>query len=249
MQLKDKVAIVTGSSRGIGKGIAKAYGEEGAKVVVVARTDEDGGRLPGTIHQTVSEIEAAGGEALAVKCDVTEEEDVQALVKTVMDTYGRIDVLVNNAGITLRTTIKDSETRRFQLIQRVNLLAPFLLSKYVLPVMEQQKSGSIINISSGAAGSRNGRGGSPYAITKYGLEQMSIGLAEETREHNIAVNALDPGGILTEGVRATRPADFDFSGYTPPEAVGPAVVALALKTAETLTGQVVKRAEYGDTWK
>lgn len=250
MKLQDRVAIVTGSSRGIGKGIAKAYAAEGAKVVVVARTEEEGGRLPGTIHQTVAEVRDAGGEALAVKCDVTDDEQVQSMVKAVMDAYGRIDVLVNNAAITLRPLIKDTEPRHFVLILRVNLLGPLLTCKYVIPIMEAQRSGSIINITSGAAGSRSGQqGGVAYALTKAGLDQLTMSLAEEVRESGIAVNSLNPGGVITEGALATRPKGYDFSGRVPVSAVGPAAIALALKDATAMTGQVVDREDYGKTWQ
>lgn len=248
MKLKDAVAVVTGSSRGIGKGIARAFGEEGASVVVVARTEEAGGRLPGTIHETVADIRGAGGEARAVRCDVTDDDQVRTMVETVVDTYGRIDVLVNNAGIALRPLIKDTEARHFLLILRVNLFGPFLACKYVVPVMESQGGGSIINITSEASGSRRGTGGAPYAITKSGLDQLTLSLAEEVRGSGIAVNSLDPGLVLTEGARATRPADYDFSQYVPVSGVGPAAVALALKRADRMTGQVVRRADFGRTW-
>ena len=128
VKLRDRVAIVTGASRGIGKGIAKAFAGEGARIVVVARTEE-AGRLPGTIHQTVAEIREAGGDAVAVKCDVSDDEQVRAMVKATIDAYGHIDVLVNNAAITLRPLVKDTEPRHFQLILRVNLLGPLLTCK------------------------------------------------------------------------------------------------------------------------
>ncbi len=218
-------------------------------MVVVARTEE-AGRLPGTIHQTVAEIRDAGGLALAVKCDVTEDEQVRAMVNTTMDAYGHIDVLVNNAAITLRPLIKDTEARHFQLILRVNLLGPLLTCKYVVPIMETQRSGSIINVTSGAAGSRGGEtGGAAYAVTKSGLNQLTMSLAEEVRRSGIAVNSLDPGGVVTEGALATRPADFDWSGRVPVSAVGPSAIALALKDAATMTGQVVRRRDYGQTWQ
>lgn len=249
MRLHGKVAIVTGASRGIGKGIAKAYAQEGARVVVVARTEE-AGRLPGSIHQTVTEIRDAGGDALAVKCDVTDDEQVRAMVKAAMDIYGRIDVLVNNAAVTLRPLIKDTEPRHFQLILRVNLLGPLLTCKYVVPIMETQRSGSIINVTSAAAGSRGGEtGGAAYAITKSGLNQLTMSLAEEVRRSGIAVNSLDPGGVITEGALATRPKDFDWSGRVPVSAVGPSAIALALKDAATMTGRVVRREDYGQTWQ
>jgi NAD(P)-dependent dehydrogenase (short-subunit alcohol dehydrogenase family) len=243
------VAIVTGASRGIGKGIARAYAAEGARVVVVARSEE-AGRLPGTIHQTVGEIRQAGGEAVAVRCDVTDEEQVEAMVRRTLDAYGRIDVLVNNAAITLRPLVKDTEARHFQLILHVNLLGPMLGCKHVVPVMEAQRGGSIINVTSAAAGSRGGgMGGAAYAITKAGLNQLTMSLAEEVRASNIAVNSLDPGGVITEGAVATRPKDFDWSGRVPVEAVGPSAIALALKDAVTMTGQVVRREDHGKTWQ
>ena len=249
MRLKDRVAIVTGASRGIGKGIARAYAAEGARVVVAARTDEPG-RLPGTIHETVAEIRDAGRQALAVKCDVSDDEQVRAMVKAAMDAYGRIDVLVNNAAVTLRPLVKDREPRHFQLILRVNLLGPLLTCKHVVPIMEAQRSGSIINVTSGAAGSRGGGlGGASYAITKSGLNQLSMSLAEEVRASGIAVNSLDPGGVITEGALATRPKDYDWSGRVPVAAVAPSAVALALKDATTMTGQIVRREDYGKTWQ
>lgn len=246
MRLADKVAIVTGSSRGIGKAIALAYAQEGARVVVVARS-ETPGRLPGTIYQTAEEIHALGGEALPIRCDVTDEEQVKSMVSQVMERYGRIDVLVNNAGVTLRTPILQTETRHWDLIMRVNLRGPFLCCKYVLPVMISQRRGSIINITS-RAGERAVPGGVHYAVSKAGLNMFTLGLAEEVREYNIAVNALDPGLIKTEGAVLTRPKDFDWVGYEPPEAMGPAAVWLALQTAQTFTGRVVKRTEFGRTW-
>jgi citronellol/citronellal dehydrogenase len=240
--------MVTGASRGIGKGIAKAYAAEGARVVVVARTEEEG-RLPGTIHQTVAEIRQAGGEALAVKCDVTDHEQVRAMVQTTMAAYGRIDVLVNNAAITLRPLIKDIEPRHFLLILRVNLLGPLLTCKYVVPIMEAHGSGSIINVTSAAAGSRSPDGGAPYAITKSGLDQLTMSLAEEVRQSGIAVNSLDPGGVITEGALATRPKDYDFGGRVPVSAIGPAAIALALKDATTMTGKIARREDFGQTWQ
>jgi 3-oxoacyl-[acyl-carrier protein] reductase len=248
VKLQGRVAIVTGASRGIGKGIAKAYAEEGARVVVVART-EAAARLPGTIHQTVTEIRDAGGDALAVKCDVSDDAQVRAMVKATMEAYGRIDVLVNNAAITLRPLVKDTEPRHFQLILRVNLLGPLFACKYVVPIMEAQRSGSIINVTSAAAGSRGETGGAAYAITKSGLNQLTMSLAEEVRRSGIAVNSLDPGGVMTEGALATRPKDFDWAGRVPVSAVGPSAIALALKDAATMTGQVVRREDYGRTWQ
>ncbi|MDP6549478.1 MAG: SDR family NAD(P)-dependent oxidoreductase [Dehalococcoidia bacterium] len=245
--LDGKVVIVTGASRGIGKGIAKTCGAAGATVVVVARTEQEGGRLPGTIHQTVQDIKEAGGEASAVKCDVTDEEQVQALAKAMVDTYGRIDAVVNNAGVQVNTGLLDLAARHWDLTMRVNLRGPFLCCKYLAPVMVQQQSGSIVNITS-SAGERVRPKGISYSVTKAGLNMITLGLAQELQEYNIAVNALSPGPIMTEGAVLVRPADFDWTGWEPPEVVGPAAVWLAKQTAQSFTGRVVDRSEFGKSW-
>ena len=247
MSMEGLVAVVTGSSRGIGKGIAKVFAEEGARVAVVARSEEEGGRLPGNIHLTVQEIQQAGGQAIAIRCDVTDEEQVQAMATAVMDAYGRIDVLVNNAGIQVNVELLDLQTRHWDLTMRVNLRGPFLCCKHLAPIMVQQGSGSIINITSGA-GETVRPSGISYSVTKAGLNMMTLGLAQELEEHNIAVNALNPGGIKTEGAVLVRPPNFDWTGWDSPEVVGAAAAWLAQQNPKTFTGHVVDRGEFGKTW-
>ena len=247
MSMEGLVAVVTGSSRGIGKGIANIFGEQGARVAVVARSEEEGGRLPGNIHLTVKEIQDAGGQAMAFRCDVTDEEQVEALAAAVVEAYGRIDVLVNNAGVQVNVGLLDLQTRHWDLTMRVNLRGPFLCCKYLAPIMGQQSSGSIINITSGAA-ERVRPNGISYSVTKAGLNMMTLGLAQELEEHDIAVNALNPGWIKTEGAVLVRPADFDWTGWESPEVVGEASAWLAIQNAKTFTGRVVDRAEFGKTW-
>ena len=247
MSMQNLVAIVTGSSRGIGKGIAKVFGEEGAKVVVVARSEEEGGRLPGNIHLTTQEIQEAGGQAMAFRCDVTDEEQVQAMAQAVMEAYGRIDVLVNNAGVQVNVGLLELQTRHWDLTMRVNLRGPFLCCKHIAPMMVEQRSGNILNITSSAGENVRPRGIS-YAVTKAGLNIMTRGLAQELEEHNIAVNALNPGPVKTEGAVMVRPADFDWTNWDPPEVVGVAAAWLAQQTAQSFTGRIVDRTEFGDTW-
>lgn len=247
MGMQNLVAIVTGSSRGIGKGIAKVFGEEGAKVVVVARSEEEGGRLPGNIHLTTQEIQEAGGQAMALRCDVTDEEQVQAMAQAVMEAYGRIDVLVNNAGVQVNVGLLDLQTRHWDLTMRVNLRGPFLCLKHIAPIMVEQRSGNIINITSGAGENVRPQGIS-YSVTKAGLNIMTRGLAQELEEHNIAVNALNPGPVKTEGAVLVRPPDFDWTNWDPPEVVGTAAAWLAQQTAQSFTGRIVDRTEFGNTW-
>ena len=246
MRLQGRVAVVTGSSRGIGKAIAKALAQEGAKVVVAARSETEG-RLPGTIHQTAGEIQALGGEALPVRCDVTDEEQVKALLSKAVEAYGGIDILVNNAGIQVNAPLADLQVRHWDLTLRVNLRGPFLMCKYTLPAMASRGGGSIINVTSRAA-EQVRAGGVSYSVSKAALNTFTLGLAEEVRPLNIAVNALDPGLIKSEGAVFIRSPDFDWTGWDPPEAVGPAAVWLALQKADTFTGRIVKRTEFGVTW-
>ena len=253
MQLAGKVAIVTGSSRGIGKAIAKAYAKEGAQVVVTARTeDESQSKLPGSIRKTVEEIVSQGGKATAIKCDLTKDEDMENLIKVVLDRFGSIDVLMNNAGILFHSSVVDTTVKRLDLILKINLRAPYVLCKLVVPTMAQQGEGSIINMTSDAALSAHveeeGVHYTPYGMTKAGLERLTMGLAEEVKQDNIAVNSLDPGGIKTEAAVYLYPEDFDWTGWREPEVVGPSAIFLAAQTAKTFTGRRVSAEEFGKTW-
>lgn len=208
-QLQDKTAIVTGSSRGIGKAIALLFGREGAKVVVAARTEQAADHpLPGTIHETAAEITAAGGQALAVRCDVSSLDDVQRLVETTREAFGPVDVLVNNAALNYYIPLAEFPLRRWQKMIEVDLTGPFVLIQAVLPDMLAASRGHIINISSVAARHPEGppyelppRGGTPYGVVKAGLERLSTGLAWELHDAGIAVNALSPASVVaTPGV-------------------------------------------------
>ena len=246
MEIKGLVAIVTGASRGIGRAIAKEYARQGAKVVVTARTQTPTG-LTSTVHDTAREIQEAGGEALAVGCDAADGQQVQAMVRQVTDRYGRIDVLVNNAGLYFpRKPSFEIEPERWELLMSVNVRGPYLTCRQVLPTMMEQRQGSIINIGS-RAGTLPIPGGSDYCSSKAALNMLSLCLAEEVREYGIAVNVLNPGGVKTEWAEA--------SGWPPPwnervepEEVCPSAVYLALQSAETFTGRIVERAEFGKDW-
>ncbi|MFC2016756.1 SDR family NAD(P)-dependent oxidoreductase [Chloroflexota bacterium] len=251
MKLANKVIIVTGSSRGIGKALAIAFSKEGAKVVVAARTEEEGKSggsrtLPGTIHKTVEEIKAAGGTAIAVKTDVTNEELVNTMAHRTLEEFGRIDVLVNDAGVDFHSLVIDTPLRRWELFWRVNVLGPILCSKAVLPTMMEQRSGSIINITSGSARTRN-PGGALYGMTKAALERFTFVLAEEVREYNIAVNALAPGPIKTEAAVLLQLSE-DWVGWKSPATVAPAAIFLACQDAKSFTARQVDAPEFRRTW-
>ena len=240
MKLEGKVAIVTGASRGIGKSIALALSREGASVVVAARSETEG-RLPGTIHQTVTEIRALGGNALAVGTNVMQEEEVGDMVRRTIETYGHIDILVNNAGINVPGNITEISIKRWDLVMGVNLKGTFLCTRAVLPFMMRQKAGSVINLSS-ILGTRVIRGGVPYGMTKAAIERFTMGLAREVKEYNIAVNALCPSYTDTEGLRMLR-LNADCSSLQSPEIWGKYTVFLAYQNANSLTGKCLTAEE------
>jgi NAD(P)-dependent dehydrogenase (short-subunit alcohol dehydrogenase family) len=252
MELEGRIAIVTGSSRGIGKAIALAYAREGANVVVTARTVNQGeSRMPGTIHDTVDEINALGaGRAIALRCDLEQESQIQDMVEKAIEAFGRIDILVNNAGDwTAAPSILETATSHWDHIMALNVRAPFLCARYVLPTMIAQKRGSIVNIGSGAAQATIPELAA-YCASKAASERFSLCLAEEAKKYNIAVNDVSPGVIRSEGVWDHGfPLDPDIiATYEPPEVVTPAAVWLASQDAGSFTGRVVKAQEFGKTW-
>jgi citronellol/citronellal dehydrogenase len=203
--LKDKVAIVTGASRGIGEALAIRYAMEGAKVVVSARTVNEGDHsLEGSIQSVVDRITAAGGDALGVRADLAISEHRENLIKQAMDHYGAVDILVNNAAVTYFTPVLDFKKKHFDLMLEVQVYAPFHLSQLVLPSMIERKSGWILNISSHAAlhpeKDSGGRGGTVYGICKAALERFTTGLAAEVYTKGIGVNVISPGLVATPGV-------------------------------------------------
>ena len=246
-KMKGLVAIVTGSSRGLGRAIAMEYAREGARVVVCARPQSPA-PLPGTIDATSQNIRDLGGDVLAVPCDVSDEEQVKSMVGQVLDRYGQIDVLVNNAGLMiLGESFLDIDTARWDQLMAVNLRGPCLTCRHMLPVMIQQRRGSIINIGS-PAGSSPRIVGTAYCTSKAALHMFSQCLAEDVREYNVAVNILNPGSMKSEGSTIIPWAQHDWDERVMPEAVGPSAVFLALQDAQSLTGQLLLRSEFGETW-
>ena len=248
MELQGKVAIVTGASRGIGKAIAKAYAREGAKVVVTARTvrPEDS-KIPGTIAQTVEEIRAEGGEAVAVRCDVSKEDEVLALAAQAREAFGPVDVLVNNAGVRVDELVWEVPLRRWELVFRVNFWGPLYTCRAVLPDMMERGSGSIINVTSHGATGRTPKN-TVYGTSKAALDRLTIGLAAEVREYGVAVNSLGPGLVVTEGARFFNPGRVDWTGWDDVETVAAPAVFLAKQDARGFTGNVVHAPEYRKDW-
>jgi NAD(P)-dependent dehydrogenase (short-subunit alcohol dehydrogenase family) len=249
-KLDGKVAIVTGASRGIGQGIAELFAQEGARVVCAARTLHEGDHmLDGSLDRTVNRIREAGGEAIAVVVDVSDEDSCNHLVAEAKAAYGPVDVLVNNAALNYYIPIVDYPAGRWMRAFAVNLHGPFMLSKAVLPDMIERGSGAIVSISSvGAIGPGRGpypelpgrMGGTMYGASKSALERFTQGLAQEVYSDGVSVTCVSPGvGVATEGtVHFGISKSLDDPDREPMSMMTRAVLLLATEPLDKVTGRV-----------
>ena len=247
--LKGQVAVVTGASRGIGKEIALWLAREGAAVVCTSRTMDanPAAKLPGTNEETVRLIEAEGGRAMAVQCDVRLDDDVANLQKRTVEAFGRCDILVNNAGISFPGLSIDLPQKRWDLVMDVNIRGPFLTFKAFAPEMVARKSGVIINVSSMAA-KVVGAGRLNYSVSKVALDKLSAGLAVELEPHNVQVISLGLElPVLTEGFLLVNPG-ADTSGWESTAIMGEAALWLVHR-AKRYNGQVVTIAQLRKDYK
>jgi citronellol/citronellal dehydrogenase len=245
-KLDGKVAIVTGSSRGIGKAVAIGFAREGARVVIAALEDKAvNPELPGTVFQTAEEITAFGGQALPIKTNIIEESEVKDMVTQTLDKWGRIDILVNNAGAASTTSFLETTTKRWNLVINVNLLGTFLCSREVLPAMIKQGSGSILNTTSTAARDRiKPWTGISYGTAKAAIERFTYGLASEFGEHNIAVNCYYPfADVASEGQLFLAPPSIDRATLVPPDRMVKAAIFFAQQDGKGVTGMVASAEE------
>ena len=235
--LRDRVAIVTGASRGIGRAVAKRLAADGAAVVAAARSDG--------ADAVAAEIRAAGGRSVGVRVDVTDPERIEAMVRTALDDYGRIDVLVNNAGIVrdrlaLRMTPADWDA-----VVATNLTAAFACARAVLRPMIRQRGGRIVNVGS-VVGRMGNAGQANYAASKAGLEGFTRALAREVASRGITVNVVAPGMIdtdmtagLNESAQAAMLAQIPMGRFGTTDDVAGAVRFLASDEAAYVTGHVL----------
>jgi 3-oxoacyl-[acyl-carrier protein] reductase len=233
-RLANRIAMVTGASRGIGKAIALALGREGAHVVATARTAE-------AIKAVVEELKQMGSDALAVVADLGVERDIQHLVEETLKKFDRMDILVNNAAIIHPPIdLVNLDSGLWRKVIDVNLTGPALLIKAVLPTIIKNRFGKIINISS-IGGRRGGKGRSAYRATKAGLISLTESVAAEVKPYGIDVNCICPGGVDTEGYREA----FGSKGREEnpklmrPEEIAELIIFLASDASSAITGTAI----------
>ena len=253
--LAGRVAIVTGASRGIGAAIAKRFAAEGARVAIVARTVEAGGKLPGSLGEVAAAIRAAGGECLLVQCDLADAVDRARIVPEVMAAFGRIDILVNNAAWARFVPIWEAQARHVQLAFQMNVFAALEVSQQALPHMRALGEGWILNISSATADMppaapydtqsrlfEYNQTGHPtlYGTTKAALDRLTAGWAMELAGAGIAVNALAPvAAVASEGAMSVGGLD-PRDAVEPMETMVEAALQLCWRPASEVSGRVAR---------
>ncbi len=237
--LKDKVAVVTGASRGIGRAIALEFAKEGATVVINYNGSEAGAR------EVLEEIEKNGGKAAIMQCNVADFDQCEAFIKKITEDYGRIDILVNNAGITKDGLLMRMSEEDFESVLDVNLKGAFHCMRFVSRQMMKQRSGRIINMAS-VVGVAGNAGQANYAASKAGIIGMTKSVAKELASRNITVNAIAPGfietemtDVLSDEVKKAAAAQIPLGTFGKAEDVAKAASFLASDNAKYITGQVL----------
>ena len=238
--LKGKIAVITGAGRGIGRAIAMQFAEYGAKVVVNYRNSI------AQVEELVAAIRNAGGEALAVRADISREDEAKGLINAAVEQYKRLDILVNNAGITKDNLLMRMTEEDFDKVIDTNLKGSFYCLKHAATVMLKQRSGRIINISS-VVGLTGNAGQTNYAASKAGVIGMTKSAARELASRGITVNAVAPGfiqtdmtDVLPDKVKEAGIASIPLKRFGTPREVAEAVSFLASDAASYITGQVLQ---------
>jgi citronellol/citronellal dehydrogenase len=235
--LCERVAIITGASRGIGRSIALGLARQGCSIVVAAKSTESTEKLPGSIFTVAEEVVSCGARALPYQIDVRDADQVEALAAKTIQTFGRIDILINNAGALWWQSLLDTPAERFDLVMAVNARAAFLAARAVVPAMRQRNWGHIINMSP-PIDLKVVPGKIAYFISKFGMTLLSHALAEEVRAWNIGVNSLWPVTII-ESQASINWGLGDRSMWRKPDILVDCVLRLVQKEPLAVTGQAL----------
>ena len=238
MTLAKKTLFITGASRGIGLAIALKAARNGANIAIAAKTVAPHPKLEGTIYSAAEQIEAEGGKALPIPCDVRDEEQVKSAIKQAAQRFGGIDIVVNNASAIQLTRTPETEMKRFDLMQQVNARATFMVSKYAIPYLENAKNPHILMLSPPL--DMQEKWFAPhlaYTMSKFGMSLVVLGLAGELRDKKIAVNALWPRTtIATAAIKNLLGGDEMMRASRSPQIMADAAYAIFMKSAASFTG-------------
>jgi citronellol/citronellal dehydrogenase len=236
--LKDKVLFVTGASRGIGLAIALRAARDGAKVAIAAKTVTEHAKLPGTIFTAAEEIKAAGGQALAIECDIRDEEAVKAAMAKCLETFGALDILVNNASAISLTPTDKTEMKRYDLMHQVNARGTFMCSKFAIEHLAKAENPHILTLSPPL--NMNGKWFAPhcaYTMAKYGMSMCTLGMSGELKGRGIAVNSLWPEtAVATAAVQNLLGGDQAMKACRTPEVVADAAHWILTQPAKECSG-------------
>jgi len=235
--LSGKTLFITGASRGIGLAIALRAAEDGANIAIAAKTAEPHAKLPGTIYSAAKEIEAAGGRALPIVCDIREEDQVFAAVEKTVATFGGIDILVNNASAISLTGTLETPAKRFDLMFGINTRGAYVCAQACVPHLKNAANPHILNNSPPLAMEPRWFKGHPaYSIAKYGMSLLALGWAEEFRPLGIGVNTIWPRTLIMTAAMRMLPSSIDLKGARKPEMMGDAAHAILCRDSRTCTG-------------
>jgi len=238
MMYSNKTAFITGASRGIGKAIALKLASHGANIIIAAKSVEENPKLGGTIFSAAKEIEEAGGKALAIQCDIRNEEQIQEAIAKGVEAFGGIDILINNASAISLTTTENTESKRFDLMHSINVRGTFLVSKHCIPYLKKGKNPHIITLSPPLNMDPKWFGNHlAYTLSKYNMSMIAIGLAEELKQYKIASNALWPRTtIATAAVQNLLGGQMLMNMSRTPEILAVAVFHILNEPSEKCTG-------------
>ena len=238
MSFQNRTVLITGASRGIGKAMALRLAKEGANIIIAAKSVEEDPRLGGTIYSAAAEVEAAGGKALAVQVDIRFEEQIQAAVEQAVATFGGIDVVINNASAIQLTPTEQTEAKRFDLMQSINVRGTFMVVKHCIPYLRNGKNPHIITLSPPINLNPKWLGGHvAYTITKYSMSMLALGWAAEFKGAGIASNALWPRTTIdTAAVRNLLGGEALANMSRHPEIIADAVYYILSKSSASCTG-------------
>jgi citronellol/citronellal dehydrogenase len=238
MSFKNKTVFITGASRGIGKAIGLRLAMEGANIVIAAKSIEENPKLGGTIYSAAQEMEQAGGKALAVQCDIRFEEQIQIAVNKTVETFGGIDILINNASAIALTKIEQTEAKQFDLMHDINVRGTFMVSKACIPSLKNGNNPHILTLSPPINLAPKWFGNHmAYTMAKYNMTMIALGLADELREFNVASNALWPKTtIATAAVKNLLGGDILIKMSRHPQIIADAAYYILRKPLIECTG-------------